>query len=99
MLAGAGLGSYARSRLPGHHLDSDTKDLVKVGVAFLATLSALVLGLVVASAKSSFETKTSEVQEAAGKVVHLDSTLRRIGPEAAPARAILARWWQSESRS
>lgn len=89
MLAGAGLGSFARSRLPGHHLDGDTKDLVKVGVAFLATLAALVLGLIVASAKSSFETKTAEVQQAAGKVLQLDSTLRRIGADAEPARAIL----------
>lgn len=89
MLAGAGLGTFARSRLPGHHLDSDTKDLVKVGVAFLATLAALVLGLIVASAKTSFETKTSEVQQAAGKVLQLDSTLRRLGPSAVPARAML----------
>lgn len=89
MLGGAGLGSFARSRLPGHHLDGDTKDLVKVGVAFLATLAALVLGLVVASAKTSFETKTAEVQQAAGKVLQLDSALRRLGPTATPSREML----------
>lgn len=89
MLAGAVVGGYARRRLPEHHLDADTKDLVKVGVAFLATLAALVLGLVVGSAKTSFDTKTAEVQQAAGKVLQLDATLRRLGPAAAPARAVL----------
>lgn len=86
LLLGALCGRLARARLPAHHLDGDTKDMVKIGVGFLATLAALVLGLVVASAKSTFDTRTQEVQAAAAKVIQLDDVLRRIGPPALPVR-------------
>lgn len=89
VLAGAYAGSIARGRLPQHHLDADTQDMVKIGVAFLGTLAALVLGLVVASAKNSFDTKTAEVQQVAAKILQLDRGLRRLGSEAEPARAAL----------
>lgn len=89
VLLGALAGVLARSRLPGDHLDDDTKDMVKIGVGFLATLAALVLGIVVGAAKSSFDTKTAEMQTTASRVLQLDRTLRKLGPEAGPARALL----------
>jgi hypothetical protein len=89
VLLGALAGRIAHEHLPEHHLDADTKDMVKIGVGFLATLAALVLGLVVASAKTAFDTRTLEVQSAAAKVIQLDQALARIGPEAAPARELL----------
>lgn len=88
VLCGALMGRAARRWLPASHLDTDTKDMVKIGVGFLATLAALVLGLVVASAKSTFDTRTQQVQAAAAKVIQLDLTLRRIG---APADAVRAK--------
>lgn len=91
VLVGAFAGTFARTRLPGHHLDADTKDMVKIGVGFLATLSALVLGLVVGAAKSSFDTKNTEVQTAAARILQLDHALRGLGPEAAPVREFLRR--------
>jgi hypothetical protein len=89
VMLGAFAGRFARARLPEHHLDADTKDMVKIGVGFLATLAALVLGLVVASAKSAFDVRTQEVQAAAARIIQLDQALARIGPESAPARAML----------
>jgi len=91
VLAGAFVGRVARAHLPPHHLDADTKDMVKIGVGFLATLAALVLGLVVASAKSAFDSRTLEVQAGAAKIIQLDQALVRIGPESAPARELLRR--------
>ncbi len=91
VLLGAFAGAFARSRLPERHLDDDTRDMVKIGVGFLATLAALVLGIVVGAAKSSFDTKTVEVQAAASRILQLDHALRRLGPDAAPARAYLHR--------
>jgi len=79
VMGGALLGGYFRSRLPRHHLEGDTRDIVKTGIGLLATLSALVLGLVIASAKNSFDTKTDEVQTAAVKLMHLDRSLRQLG--------------------
>jgi hypothetical protein len=79
VMGGALLGGYVRNRLPHHHLEGDTRDIVKAGIGLLATLSALVLGLIIASAKSSFDTKTEEVQTAAVKLLHLDRSLRQLG--------------------
>ena len=86
VLSGSFVGSLVRSRLPKHHLEGDTRDIVKAGLGLLATLAALVLGLIIASAKNSFDTKTEEVQSAAVKLLHLDRSLRELGTAGASAR-------------
>lgn len=89
ILGAAWIGGVVRTKLPQHHLNEDTKDMVKVGIGFLATLSAIVLGLLLASAKTSYDTKVEEIQQIAAKVVLLDSNLREIGRAADPIRASL----------
>jgi len=91
VVAGAWLGAAVSRRLPKHHLDSESKDMIKVGIGFLATLAALVLGLLIASAKSSFDTKSEEIQLAAARIVLLDRNLRQYGAAADPARDYLRR--------
>jgi len=59
LLLGAFLGMAVRSRLPDHHLSTDSKDAVKVGMALIATMAALVLGILIASTKSSFDAQNS----------------------------------------
>jgi hypothetical protein len=86
VMSGALLGGFIRSRLPKHHLDGDTKDIVKAGIGILATLSALVPGLIVASAKTSFDSKTEEIQTAAVKLMQLDRSLRQLGSAGDNAR-------------
>jgi len=86
ILASAWLGALLRNVLPADHLTSDSKDMVKVGIGFLATLAAMVLGLLVASAKSSYDTKVEEIQQVAAKLVLLDRNLRDVGPEVDPMR-------------
>src|SRR5262245_42049121 len=54
VFGGALVGMFLRSRLPEHHLSPESKEVVKVGAALISTMSALVLGLMVASAKSSY---------------------------------------------
>jgi len=86
VMGGALFGGYLRTVLPKHHLSEESKDVVKVGIAFLATLSALVLGLLLAAAKNSFDTKSDEILQAASKIVLLDRNLRQYGPDANGAR-------------
>jgi len=95
VMSGALLGGFLRSRLPKHHLDGDTRDIVKAGIGLLATLAALVLGLIIASAKNSFDAKSEEVQSAAVKVVHLDSSLRQLGSGGEQVRQELMRTLKS----
>lgn len=78
---GALLGMWAQSILPQHHLDSDSRDTVKVGIGLVATMTALVLGLVTASAKSSFDAVNATVQQTAVDILTLDRALARYGAE------------------
>ena len=87
----AAAAMLVRNALPKHHLSADTKDLVKLAMGLVATMAALVLGLLVASAKGSYDTQKAEVVQMAGKVAFLDRTLAHYGPEAVEARAVLRR--------
>ena len=60
---GALLGMWLRTLLSEHHLDAESKDTVKVGIGLIAMMTALVLGLVTASAKSSFDAVDSAVKK------------------------------------
>ena len=72
--------------LPQEHLSADSRDVIKLAIGLVATMSALVLGLLVSSAKGSYDTERSEVIQMAAKVAFLDRLLAIYGPEAAEAR-------------
>ena len=83
---GALFGMWLRTALPEHHLDAASRDTVKVGVGLIATMTALVLGLVTASAKSSFDAVDAAMKEAAAEILTLDRVLARYGPDASAIR-------------
>lgn len=74
---------------PQDHLSADSKDAVKLAMGLVATMTALVLGLLVSSAKDGYDTKRSEVIQLAANVTFLDRSLALYGPEAADARSEL----------
>ena len=86
MSGGVLLGSILRGLLPDDHLRDDSKDAVKVGAGMIATLSALVLGLLVASTKDNFDTTTAEITQTGAKVITLDRLLANYGPETKATR-------------
>jgi len=87
LLFGSAIGGmWLRGVLPENHLDTDTKDLVKLGVGLIGTMAALLLGLLVASAKSSYDTKSGELTQMAANAILLDRMLARYGPETRPIR-------------
>ena len=91
-LFGAGLlGVRVRAALPEDHLSSETKDAVKVGMGLVATMAALVLGLLVASTKGSYDAQKNEVTQMAAKSVFLDRVLANYGSESAESRDLLRR--------
>ena len=61
VFGGALVGMFFRAVLPERHLSAESKDVVKLGMGLIATMSALVLSLLIASAKSSFDTQRSEL--------------------------------------
>lgn len=89
IFAGVLLGFYIRTLLPQHHLKDESKEVVKIGSGLIATMAALVLGLLVSSAKSSFDTLNDSIKQGGARVLLLDQTLDDYGPEAKPTRVLL----------
>lgn len=87
--AGGAAGLVLRPRLPGAHLSGDAKEVIKLGTGLVGTMAALVLGLLVASATSAFDSVDDHFQRIATDFVLLDRGLAHYGPEAAEARAKL----------
>ncbi|MBV8522139.1 MAG: DUF4239 domain-containing protein [Acetobacteraceae bacterium] len=83
------IGMALHARLPDHHFDQDSKDVVQLVMGLIATMSALVLGLLVASAKSSYDTQSSALQQISTNLVQLDRILEHFGPETKEARDLL----------
>jgi hypothetical protein len=81
------LGRNVRRHLPDHHLSADSKDAVKLAMGLVVTMTALLLGLLVSSAKGTYDTQRSEVIQMAAKVAFLDHVLTAYGSEAVEARA------------
>ncbi len=80
------LGRCVRRYLPEEHLSADSKDSVKLAMGLVATMTALLLGLLISSAKGTYDTVRGEVMQMASKVAFLDRVLALYGPEAATAR-------------
>lgn len=89
VFGGALLGLRLRAILPDPHLSADTKDVVKLAMGLVATMTALILGLLVASAKGSYDTQKSGVIQMSAKVAYLDRLLAIYGPAATEARTVL----------
>lgn len=89
ILASAVCGVLLRSRLPEHHVSGDSKDVIKLSIALVATMSALVLALLFASTRTSFERTSGLVSRLTADITELDRVLKHYGPEAQPVRAAL----------
>ena len=83
---GALVGIFLRVRLPETHRDNDSRAVLQLVMGLIATMSALVLGLLISSAKSSYDTQKAEVQQQGIHVLQLDRILARFGPDATEAR-------------
>lgn len=95
IFGGALLGIFLRRAFPEQHLNSDTRDVVRVGTGLIATLSALVLGLLIASAQSALQTQSNQIKQMTANVILLDNMLARSGADAQPLRALLRSGVQS----
>jgi hypothetical protein len=97
VLGGAFAGFVLRQRVSRHQLTDETKNLVSVSMAVVATISALVLGLLISNANSSFIALGSQVTSLSAQILRLDQLLRRYGPDTAPAREKLREYAESKA--
>jgi hypothetical protein len=104
IFGGALLGMAIQRRLPEHHLKPESRDSVKVVAGLIATMAALVLGILVGAAKGSFDTVNTSVTQAGSSYIYLDRLFADYGPETAEMRAelkdavksVIARLWPEE---
>jgi len=105
MLCGMALGSYLRLVLPDDHTKADSKDILMTSAGMMATLIALIIGLLVTSAKGNYDNTTSGITQSGAKIITLDYYLSNYGSEAKEARELvrqattsaIERVWPDES--
>jgi len=88
---GAVAGAWIQRRLPAGHLDGPAPEHFKRAMGMTATITALVLALVTASAKDTFDKCDAAMQRGAADVLFLDRALARYGSETAEIRAAVRR--------
>src|SRR5262245_12494768 len=96
VFGGALLGVYLRGVLPEYHRSAESRDLVRVATGLLATMTALVLGLLIASAKESYDTQGNELKQVSVNVIMLDRGLAHYGPDTREARAAPSRGYRGD---
>jgi hypothetical protein len=89
VFGGTLLGMIMRAVLPEQHLSPESKDVVKLGMGLVGTMTALVLGLLIASAKSSFDTQRIGLAQLSANIIMLDRALARFGTESQEVRQTL----------
>jgi len=82
---------FLRSTLAEHHLSGDAKDVVRLGTGLIGTIAALVLGLLIGSAKNSYDTQSTQIKQMTANIVLLDRFLEEYGPETGAVRNLLRR--------
>jgi Protein of unknown function (DUF4239) len=89
IFGGSLLGMFLRSRLPESHLSTDSKDVLKLAMGVLGTMSGLVLALLINSAKTSHDAQNGEMMQMAADFISLDRVLDHYGPQTKGARDLL----------
>src|SRR3954447_6551916 len=89
ILIGAAIGMALRRTLPADLLEGGSKEAIRLGAGFLSTLAALVIGLMIASAKNTYDNQNSNIRQLGANVVLVDQMLLKYGPETKTARALL----------
>ncbi|WGS50350.1 hypothetical protein LFL96_02250 [Paraburkholderia sp. D15] len=92
LLATTSVGLWVRPLLHEAHRAHETVQLIQLVIGMLVTFAALVLGLMTASAKASFDTTSNDMRAYAADLIELDTTLREYGQETAPARLLLRQY-------
>jgi uncharacterized membrane protein len=98
MMGAALLGLFSETRLPSEHLQDDTRSVIRLVANLFVVMTSLVLGLMMNSAKNTFDTNNRDIRTLATELILLDRTMRALGPEAEDARRHLVEYVQTSLR-
>ncbi|MGB7493829.1 MAG: hypothetical protein WBW05_05445 [Candidatus Acidiferrum sp.] len=83
------LGMFLRTVLPKDHLSDGSRASVMIAMGLVATMTGLVLGPLISSAKSSFDALSSELTGSSSEVILLDRILASYGQDTKEVRDLL----------
>ncbi len=86
IFSGALAGMVIRRRLPPDHLVPEARDSVRLAIGLVVTMTGLVLGMLVSSAKTFYDGEKNQVAQLASQIVLLNDLLVAYGPETNPVR-------------
>ena len=89
VFGGTLLGMYLRNALSDDHLRDDVRDVIRLSTGLIGTIAALVLGLLITSAKSSYDARSTQIKQITANIILLDSLLQQYGPDARNLRVTL----------
>ena len=89
VFGGTLLGMFLRRILPEHHLSAESRDTIRMWMGLVATISAFIIGLLIASAMVSYSTQRGELTRMSTNIILLDQALAQYGPETKEARGLL----------
>ena len=89
ILVSVATGGFLRRKLPEKHLSGDSKDVIKLATALVATMAALVTALLFASTRASYEATNSQVGQLTANVIELDRLLKDYGADGVALRQAL----------
>lgn len=92
VFTGSAVGMWLNPLLPGRHRADDTRDAVRLGTGMISVLASLVLGLITASAKGTFDSADQQMRAYAADLILLDQTLRDYGHDGDSIRQMLLQY-------
>jgi hypothetical protein len=99
IFAGGMAGLQLYRLLPEHHLTTETRDVVRLGIGMISILASLVLGLLTASAKSTFDDADRTMRSYTADIILLDGMLRNYGTEADTIRKMVLEYTERARRT
>ncbi len=91
VFAGGMGGLLLHGLLPEAHRSKETQDVVRLGTGMLSVLASLVLGLLIATAKQTYDRVDHEMRQYSADLLLLNETLRDYGDQAGEPRDLLRR--------
>ena len=81
VFGGALLGMGIRRVLPDDHFAPEAKDTIRLAIGLVVTMTGLVLGMLVSSAKGFFDSEKNQVAELSAQIIVMSDLLTAYGPE------------------
>src|SRR5690348_13432439 len=105
IVGGALCGLWMRPAIPERHLSGASQDVIKLAIGLIATITALVLGLLIAAANSTYQGKRSQINQITAQLIFVDHLLEGYGAETRQIREglrqalgpFVARIWSEEN--